>query len=234
VTRSRTAAGFVLSERTRVQITITSVAVLLVIVGWVFWVQDVKFMLPTPKPLGLVQPEVGTTLPIHAWLAPMGLSTTGRPVHLHVFNPECPCSRFNADHIRELVKTYGRHVQFVGLVQLPAGSNPEEKKDAQEQALALNLGMPLWIDEGGAIARAAGVYSTPQAVILNAKGALVFRGNYNKSRYHVNPRTEFARHALESLVGNGGTFDNPNLPAYGCELPQNTESAVAPALMVRP
>lgn len=233
-TSHRKASAFVLSKRARVLITTSSVAALLVFVGWVFWVQDVRFMLPTPKPPGLLQPLVGSTLPMDALLARAGLSADGRPVHLHVFNSECPCSRFNAEHIRELVATYGRRVQFVGLVQLPRGAEAEEIEEAKKEAAALNLGIPLLMDEGGAMAREAGVYSTPQAVIVSATGVLVYRGNYNTSRYHVDPRTEFARLALESMVGNKRAFEDPDLPAYGCELPQNAESAIVPARIVNP
>jgi hypothetical protein len=211
--------GRVLSRRARVLITISSVACLLVLVGWTFWEQDVRYMLPTPRPPGLAQPQTGALLPVERWLAGAGLPAPGRPVHLHVFNPECPCSRFNADHVRELVKSYGEHVQFAGLVQVAAGASAEEVTTAKEAAAALDLGMPLVIDEGGVIAGAAGVYSTPQAVLVDGRGALVYRGNYNTSRYHVDPRSEFARIALESLVKGGNVFVDPEVPAYGCELP---------------
>jgi hypothetical protein len=234
VAQNKRVTRFVLSERARVLVTTTSVAALLVLVGWVFWEQDVRYMLSTPRPPGLVQPPVGSTLPVDAWLARAGLSTRERPVHLHVFNPECPCSRFNADHVRELVRTYGDRVQFVGLIQVTAGADPEEMDDARDAAAAFDLGMPLWIDEGGAIARAAGVYSTPQAVLVDAASALVYRGNYNVSRYHADPRTEFARLALESLVGARNAFADPGTPAYGCELPQASRVTIAPTPMVDP
>ncbi len=224
VARSIPAVDVGLSQRARVVFTMASVAALLVLVGWVFWEQDVRYMLSTPRPEGLVQPPVGAALPVDTWLARAGLSANGRPVHLHVFNPDCPCSRFNADHVRALVQTYGDRVQFVGLVQ--ASRDPEEAKDAMDAAAAFHLGMPLWLDEGGAMAHAAGVYATPQAVLVGADGALVYRGNYNESRYHVDPRTEFARLALESLVGRRGTFADPETPAYGCALPSAPHASI--------
>ena len=227
--RSPAGVDFVFSQRARVLFTTACVAVLLVGVGWVFWAEDVRYMLPTPRPDGLAQPPVGAALPVDAWLARAGLSANGRPVHLHVFNPDCPCSRFNADHIRALVQTYGDRVVFVGLVQGPASVDPDEAKDAMDAAAALHLGMPLWLDEGGAVAHAAGVYATPQAVLVGADQALVYRGNYNESRYHVDPRTEFARLALESLVGRGGAFVDPETPAYGCELPTAPHAAITQA-----
>jgi hypothetical protein len=209
----------VLSQRARVLITLSSVTGLLALVGWLFWQQDVRYMLPTPRPAGLVQPPVGAILPVESWLARAGVAPRGRPVLLHVLNPECPCSRFNADHIRRLVKGFGDRVEVIGLVQVAAGSSPEQAASARNTAAGLELGVPLLVDEGGEIARAAGVYSTPQAVIVDGRGALVYRGNYNTARYHVDPRTEFARLALESLVGSGRVFTDPGGPAYGCELP---------------
>jgi hypothetical protein len=210
-------AGSFLSQRARLLLAGGCVAALLGLVAWVFWEQDVRYMLPTPRPPGLVQPGVGSALPAGQWLARLGVAPRGLPVHLHVFNPDCPCSRFNADHVRELARTYGDRVQFVGLIQVPEDT---ARADAAAAALALELGMPLAIDEGGAIARAAGVYSTPQAVLVDAAGGLVYRGNYNLSRYHVDRRTEHARLALEALVGEPAAFTDPGAPAYGCELPR--------------
>ncbi len=36
---------------------------------------------------------------------------------LHFFNPGCPCSRFNLDHIRELTRTYGERVNIVAVLE---------------------------------------------------------------------------------------------------------------------
>ena len=78
------------------------------------------------------------------------------------------------------------------------------------------------------IANAAGVYATPQAVLVNARRELVYRGNYNTSRYCSNPETEYVRIALESLVGRSAPANLPESPAYGCELPSNVEVTRTP------
>jgi hypothetical protein len=74
------------------------------------------------------------------------------------------------------------------------------------------------VDRRGAIAAEAGVYSTPQAVLVDERGRLAYRGNYNVSRYCVDPRTEFARLAIESLLAKQ-SVTVPETEAYGCELP---------------
>jgi hypothetical protein len=142
---------------------------------------------------------------------------------VHFFNPDCPCSRFNLEHLRRLVERFGDRVQFVAAVQADDDRDAAELEDA---LAALDLRLVHFVDRGAAVARAAGVYSTPQAVVLARDGRLVYRGNYNTSRYCTDPRTEFVRIALDHLVDPapppgaplaGALESSP--PAYGCRLP---------------
>jgi hypothetical protein len=55
-------------------------------------------------------------------------------------------------------------------------------------------------ERDGATAQSFGVYSTPQAVILDLAHTLRFRGNYNNSRYCDDQETEYARIAFETLL----------------------------------
>ena len=81
--------------------------------------------------------------------------------------------------------------------------------------------MPHIVDRGAAIARCLGVYSTPQAVLLDRDGRLVYRGNYNTSRYCTEPTTQFVRLALESLQQHRALASEPEAGiAYGCALPE--------------
>ncbi|WP_431212739.1 hypothetical protein ACQ86N_44925 [Puia sp. P3] len=76
-----------------------------------------------------------------------------------------------------------------------------------------------------AIARECGVYSTPQAAIIDAGHKLYYRGNYNKSRYCTNKKSDFARLALEDLLSNHPdlSFSPYAVKAYGCQLPTCTK-----------
>ncbi len=181
-----------------------------------FWYGDFRYDLPTPRPAGLVQSARGTKLPVELWVQSEPVEK--RPVLLHFFNPECPCTRFNVEHVRALHSRFGASVLFVAVAQ----SNQEDDAELAESVRRLDFGFPYVKDPDGRIAAQAGVYSTPQAVLVNEHHELVYRGNYNVSRYCTDPRTEFVRLALESLrVPHGAT--PPDAPAYGCTLP----SAVA-------
>jgi hypothetical protein len=75
------------------------------------------------------------------------------------------------------------------------------------------------------LAATCGVYSTPQAVLIDAEGKLFYRGNYNKHRYCTVEATNFARMALDSLL-SGSTMNHPEqaaLVSYGCALPVCTK-----------
>ena len=86
------------------------------------------------------------------------------------------------------------------------------------------------LDADGSLGRALGVYSTPQAVILNGDGTLFFRGNYNLSRYCADAKTEYARLALEhALAHTPYTAPEGANIAYGCELPANVHAATGGA-----
>jgi hypothetical protein len=175
-----------------------------------FWRQDWQYSLPTPRPDGLQQPSIGAE--IH--LASLGRASE-KPVFLHFFNPDCPCSAFNVDHIRWLIQRFGTDVEFVAVLQGEGG--PERLRSEFEK---LHLGMKSVEDSGGEVGRATGVYATPQAVLLDRRGRLYYRGNYNLSRYCSVPETEYARLALEALLA--GKPPRPVEPgaatAYGCPL----------------
>lgn len=174
-------------------------------IGAAFWYQDWQYSLPTPKPAGLTQPSIG--VPLDAKQA--------KPKLLHFYNPDCPCSQFNTGHLRELVEKYGGRVEFQAVLQT-------DRADARERWQKLGIPMAAELDGDRRIAEKYGVYSTPQAVLVNAQGRLYFRGNYNLSRYCTDRNTEFARIALDSLIA-GQALPKMNAAAttaYGCPLPE--------------
>jgi len=178
-------------------------------VGAVFWYNDWKYSLPTPVPANYIQVNMGTPVNL-----PRKVSfTNGKPLFLHFFNPLCPCSRFNMPHFKSLVQQYGNNVDFGIVVMSTRNYTP---KDIQEK---YDLSIPVYFDT--TIAINCGVYSTPQAVIIDANHKLFYRGNYNKTRYCADKNTEFARMALDSLMqGHIITHFNPFATrAYGCSLP---------------
>ncbi|GAB3916995.1 peroxiredoxin family protein [Larkinella terrae] len=183
--------------------------VLLSAVGGLFWYNDWVYQLPTPVPENYKPVKTGTVVTVNE-LAALPLK---RPVLLHFFNPDCPCSRFNKAHFRSLVRQYGQQVNFAVVVM---SAKPYSAQEIQEK---LELDIPVLFDPS--IARSCGVYSTPQAVLLDAQHRLYYRGNYNRTRYCTDEKTSYAKMALAGLLQNesGRVFDQFALTSYGCTLP---------------
>jgi len=95
-------------------------------------------------------------------------------------------------------------------------------KTIQPDKVRARFGITVPILTDTALARLCGVYSTPQAVLITAGHELYYRGNYNRSRYCSDEKSNYAQIALNSLVNRMPYphLDNLALTAYGCELPQ--------------
>ncbi len=175
-----------------------------------FWKNELVYNLPTPVPADYKFVALGENLHLDLHRAP-----SSRPLLLHFFNPACPCSKFNIRHFKKLAKQYGGKADFI-IVAITA--NRDYTESSIQKMFRLNL--PVLFDTS--IAKKCGVYSTPQAVIVDAQSKLFYRGNYNRSRYCSNNKTEYARMALDSLLqyGTRPAFDVLALKAYGCQLPK--------------
>lgn len=176
----------------------------------IFWQQQFVYSLPTPVPANYTFVAPGTKIKL-----PVVLNTkVKQPVFLHFFNPDCPCSKFNITHFKSLVNKYADRVLFAIVVV--------NKKDYTEEQIKnkLSLDIPVLFDT--AIAARFGVYSTPQAVIMDCNQKLFYRGNYNRTRYCTDTKTNYAQQALNSLLSNKRdvVFNQFALRAYGCPLPK--------------
>lgn len=190
-----------------------SLAVLLTLIfsgiALLFWYQELRYQLPTPVPPDYKDVPTGAAIALPASFN----SNTNKPQFLHFFNPDCPCSRFNMKHFKELVNTYGSKVAFTIVAMVP-----EEDYTADDIRKRFDLNLPVSFDTS--LAATCGVYATPQAVIINGD-KLSYRGNYNKSRYCTDPKTNYAQIALDSLLNstNSPRLDAIAYTAYGCTLP---------------
>lgn len=178
-------------------------------ISWLFWDHELRYQLPTPVPPNYKMVSPGTPLALNLSFG----TDAKKPLFLHFFNPDCPCSKFNIGHFKELVKTYGKDVQFAIVAM-----TPNRRYTAEDIRKRFDLDLPVTFDS--ALATTCGVYATPQAVIVDNR-KLFYRGNYNKSRYCTDPKTNFAQTALDSLFQHKSNlrFDPLALKAYGCELP---------------
>lgn len=195
-----------------------STSLSLCLIAFLFWQQDWQYSRPTPRPEGLRQPAVGAKISLASLLKTADATQDPRPLLLHFFNPSCPCSRFNLNHLQVLLRQYGSRLRFLAVLQ--SDSPKQSVTEIQSAFQSLGLPMDAVVDASGEIARQVGVYSTPQAVLLNSQQRIFFRGNYNSSRYCNSRESEYARLAIESLLSSKAA---PSLPpsatlAYGCPL----------------
>lgn len=174
-----------------------------------FWYNEFVYQLPTPVPKNYMPVYQGQFVSFGGQLK----KENKQPVFLHFFNPDCACSRFNLTAFKSLVNQYGSQVKFAVVV---LNNNYYTTKQIQDK---LGLSIPVIFDQS--IAKACGVYSTPQAVLLNSRHELYYRGNYNRSRYCTNEKTSYAAMAIKGILGMQPklAFNELALQAYGCRLP---------------
>jgi len=180
--------------------------------AYMFWNQELKYIRPTPVPDNYKPVAVRQTVDIHSYIT----YSADSAIYLHFFNPDCPCSRFNLNHFNTLVKSFGNRVRVCAVI--PAYADLQRAKD-----MIGNNGITVIQDTDNTLTTACGVYSTPQAVIIDANEKLYYRGNYNKSRYCTTRESNYAEMALAALVKGEQPpyFNTLATQAYGCQLPSN-------------
>ncbi|MDR6845687.1 thioredoxin fold domain-containing protein [Flavobacterium granuli] len=185
-------------------------SLLFVAISALFWKNEYKYSLPTPIPKNHHDVAMGT----HIDLGKRDVKKD-KPVFIHFFNPDCPCSRFNVPHVSELIKKYGDKIDFKIVVL-----NKEKDFTVAEIQNKFGATVPVFFDEE--IAKKCGVFSTPQAVLIDATQNLYYRGNYNKTRYCTDAKSNYAQMAIDSLLSQNITpsFDALALRSYGCSLPK--------------
>ncbi len=177
----------------------------------IFWYQEWQYRLPTPIPKNHLAVKKGEKI---TW---QNLPKNNKSTLLHFYNPDCPCSRFNLEHLTSLIKKYKNEVNFIAVLQT------DKKYKQDKKNLKCSLEIDYMIDWDGKLADSCGVYATPQAVILDKNQKIYYKGNYNISRYCTDKNTEFARIALENIIQNKKLpyFSPIAEKSYGCILPSD-------------
>jgi thiol-disulfide isomerase/thioredoxin len=175
-----------------------------------FWFNEWQYSLPAPVPVKYQAVNTGTVINVNAEI---GLDKS-KPVFLHFFNPDCPCSKFNMPYFKKLSHQYADKISFAIVVIAKNGMYTETEIQKKYR-----LTIPVLFDSS--IAAICGVYSTPQAVLLTENNELYYRGNYNKSRYCTDKKSNYAEAAIEALLSKtiNPIFNSNALTAYGCTLP---------------
>jgi hypothetical protein len=186
---------------------------LLLSIGYLFWQNEFQYSLPTPIPKNYHAIAMGSKIELGPCCA-----FDNKPIFIHFYNPECPCSRFNVPHVSDLIKKYGDQVNFKIVVL-----NKQKSFTIDEIQEKFGAEIPVYFDE--AIAKKCGVFSTPQAVLLDQSHNLYYRGNYNKTRYCTDSKSNYAQMAIDSLLNQKEkpSFNALAIKAYGCSLPKCTK-----------
>ncbi len=181
-------------------------------IGYIFWIQEWQYTRPTPKPANIKVVNQGDKISL-----PL-IKQSDKPLFLHFYNYDCPCSRFNIKEFESMVKRFSGEVTFYAILQ-----TDDNDLSVSQFKKKYDLGIQIIEDKEGLIAAELGVYSTPQAVIIK-NNQLYFKGNYNKARFCTTKNTKFAELALRALLKGekAPVFPEIALISYGCELPSNT------------
>lgn len=126
----------------------------------------------------------------------------------------CPCVRRYQERIDALLDAYPpSRVRVIGVSSNAGEPHAEALRVAKERRVRI----PIYWDEGGAVARALGVQSTPTVVVLDASGATRYRGWLDNERLPGEAgREAWLDHALVGLL-EGKEFQARS-PTWGCTI----------------
>lgn len=183
---------------------------------WVFYEQEVKYALPTPIPENFIDVEIGETIQDEKVQALVNHSST----LFHFYSFECSCSRFNMEQFQKIVKKYGGAITIKVILQ------SDDTRDITRFKEKYDMDVAVVLDHDGSISDLLGIYSTPQAVILNEASTIYFKGNYNKARFCTKSQTQYTEIALNYYLKGEkmpeSILKEMSMP-YGCSLPSDQE-----------
>jgi peroxiredoxin len=132
---------------------------------------------------------------------------------LAFWSATCPCVRRYQERVDALLDEYpGTRVRVVGV-----SSNAGERfADALRVAKERGVRIPILRDEGGRVAEALGVRSTPTVVVLDASGSVRYLGWVDNERLPGDPgREPWLERALRGVLDGRSAFA-ARTPTYGC------------------
>lgn len=127
----------------------------------------------------------------------------------------CPCVRRYQARVDALVERYvpGDRVHVVAV----ASNAGESWEDARRVAAERGVRVPLFRDEGGAVAKLVGARSTPTAAVLDRKGRVRFLGWIDNEREPgAADREPWLESAIEGVLANRSFASRT--PTWGCTI----------------
>ena len=134
---------------------------------------------------------------------------------LFFFSNTCPVARRYMPRIGELEARYReRGVQFIAINASPADSFREIAQHARD----FGLDFTVLKDHDFAMVRALGVTRTPEVVVLDAGGAIAYRGRVDDQYRLGGVRPTASRHDLANALDDprGASGPEPRTQAEGC------------------
>jgi peroxiredoxin len=177
-----------------------------------------------PPPVGGAAPDFSLT---DAKGKPHSLSQyKGKYVVLEWFNPECPFVKkhYGSANMQKLQQEYtSKGVVWLTIDSNAPGTGGNLSTDAANKVMAdwKTRQSALLLDPEGKVGRAYGAKNTPNMVIINPDGKIVYEGAID-SKATPNPAdipnsTNYVKAALdESLAGK--PVSNPTTKPYGCSV----------------
>jgi peroxiredoxin len=125
------------------------------------------------------------------------LRTSSATVFVFV-STECPLASAYAPRLRELeAELFSRRVSF-----FLVNAHPTDTPDAMRTwARERNLTLPLVKDVGSALADRLGAKRTPEAVVVDRDGKIVYRGRIDDNKDPKLARKAYLREAVEAAIG---------------------------------
>jgi len=150
----------------------------------------------------------------------------GKYVVLEWFNPECPFVKkhYGSDNMQKLQQEYtGKGVVWLTIDSNAPGTEGNITPDQAEKIMASwkTKQTALLLDPESKVARSYGAKNTPNMVVINPEGKIVYEGAID-NKATPNPAdipnsTNYVKAALdESLAGK--PVSNPTTKPYGCSV----------------
>jgi peroxiredoxin len=138
----------------------------------------------------------------------------------------CPCVRRYQRRVDALLDRYpAERVRVVGV----ASNAGESLVDVERVARERGVRIPILRDEGGELARALGVKSTPTIVVVDRRGDVRFLGWLDNEREPgESGREPWLERALDGILA-GRTDFQARTPTYGCAITRSLFGAPAGA-----
>ncbi len=138
----------------------------------------------------------------------------------------CPCVRRYQERVDGLLDAYpASRVRVVGISSNVGESFADVLREAKERQVRI----PILRDEGGLVAEALHVGSTPTVVLFDASGAVRFLGWVDNERLPgVEGREPWLERALQGVLDGHGEF-SARSPTYGCTITRSLFSTEKPS-----